>query len=146
MMRKLIPITIKRADGFTIIEIILAIVIIGISVPALTIWFSGLEESKNPEYVVQGSFVAQKKMEELASRFRTSGTASDAITTDCPDALPATTLDGDYSIDCESTDVNATDPDSTAVSTFAKKITLTVTRTDGAMAPLTFKSLFALDM
>jgi prepilin-type N-terminal cleavage/methylation domain-containing protein len=134
-----------REAGFTLIEIILALVVIGVTVPSLMIWFSGLENSKNPEYVVQGSFIAQKKMEELASRYRTSSNASKAIITVCPNALAATTTDGDYSIDCQSTDVNATTPNTSATSTFAKKITLTVTRTDGAMAALVFNTLFTMD-
>jgi len=130
--------------GFTIIEILVAIVVIGVTVPAIMIPFSGLEDTKNPEYIIQGSFVGQKKMEELANRFRNSSTASADIITVCP-ALPATTTDGDYSIDCESIDVNATDPDSTATSTFAKKVTLTVSRADGQMSPLVFNTLFALN-
>ena len=130
---------INNQAGFTILEAVIAIVIIGIAMPALVMWFSGLENTKSPEYIVQGSFVAQKKFEELASELR------DTITTACPDTTPLTTSDGDYSLACVSEAVNATDPDSTTASTFGRKITLTVTRTDGAMAALVFNTLFALD-
>ena len=132
--------SLKRSQtGFTIIEILVAIVVIGITVPAIMIPFSGLGDTKNPEYVIQGSFIGQKKMEELASKFR------DTITATCPEGTAATSTDGDYSLDCVSEQVNATDPDTSTTSTFARKVTLTVSRTDGAMSPLVFNSLFALD-
>ena len=128
----------KREAGFTLIEIIVAIVVIGITVPAIMTAFSGVD-TKNPEYVVQASFAAQKRIEELANQFR------DTITTACPEGTPATFTDGDYSLDCESEQVNATDPDSSTTSTFARKIILKVSRTDGAMGEMEFNTLFALD-
>lgn len=134
--------SLKRSQaGFTIIEILVAIVVIGITVPAIMIPFSGLGDTKNPEYVIQGSFIGQKKMEELASKFRDTITAV-AV---CPEGTAATSTDGDYSLDCVSEQVNATDPDTSTTSTFARKVTLTVSRSDGAMSPLVFNSLFALD-
>lgn len=134
--------SLKRSQaGFTIIEILVAIVVIGITVPAIMIPFSGLGDTKNPEYVIQGSFIGQKKMEELASKFRDTITAA-AV---CPEGTAATSTDGDYSLDCVSEQVNATDPDTSTTSTFARKVTLTVSRSDGAMSPLVFNSLFALD-
>jgi prepilin-type N-terminal cleavage/methylation domain-containing protein len=129
----------RRDAGFTIIEIIVAIVIIGITVPVIMTQFSGLEDVKRPEFVIQASFIAQKKAEELSSQFR------DTITTACPEVTAATTTDGDYSIDCISVQVNATDPDSTVTSSFGRKITLTVSRTDGAMSSMVFNTLVALD-
>ena len=129
----------KKEAGFSLIEIIVAIVVIGITVPAILVPFSGLEDTKNPEFVIQGAFVAQKRMEDLANQFR------DTITTACPEGTAATTTDGDYSLDCLSEQVNATDPDTATTSTFARKITLTVSRTDGAMAEMKFNTLFALD-
>lgn len=135
----------KNQTGFTIIEIIVAILVIGITVPSIMISFQGLEDTKNPEYVIQGSFIGQKKIEGLADRYRTSSTASEDITTDCPEGTAATTTDGNYSLDCVSEQVDATDPDTSTTSTFARKVTLTVSRTDGAMPPLVFNTLFALD-
>ncbi len=129
----------KGDAGFTIIEIIVAIVIIGITVPAIMTQFSGLEDAKRPEFTIQASFIAQKKAEELASQFR------DTITTACPEVTANTTTDGDYTIACISEQVDATDPDSSTTSTFGRKVTLTVGRTDGAMAGLVFNTLIALD-
>lgn len=137
MMTRVMPL--KKQAGFTLIEIIVAIVVIGVTVPAIMISFSGLDDTRNPEYVIQASFVAQKKMEELANEFR------DTITTTCPEGTPATSTDGDYSMDCVSEQVNATDPDTATTSTFARKVTLTISRTDGAMAKQEFSSLFALN-
>lgn len=141
MMNRLKSIFPEKKDqaGFTIIEIIVAIVVIGITVPAIMTQFSGLEDTKRPEFTVQASFIAQKKAEELASQFR------DTITTACPEVTAATTTDGDYSIDCLSEQVNATTPDSSATSTFGRKVTITVSRTDGAMSGMVFNTLFALD-
>ena len=129
--------------GFTIIEILVAIVVIGITVPAIMIPFSGLEDTKNPEYIIQGSFIGQKKMEDLASRFRLSSDTNKDITTVCPGSPAALPPEGDYSLTCSTVDVNATDPDSTATSTFAKKIILTVSRS--GMSDLTFNTLLALN-
>jgi prepilin-type N-terminal cleavage/methylation domain-containing protein len=131
--------SISKEAGFTLVEIIVAIVVIGITVPGILMQFQGLDDTRNPEYVVQASFVAQKKMEELANQFR------DTITTACPEGTAATSTDGAYSMDCVSEQVNATDPDSVVVSTFARKVTLKVSRTDGEMAEMTFNTLFALD-
>ena len=129
----------NNETGFTIIEILVAIIVIGITVPAIMIPFSGLEDTKNPEYIIQGSFIGQKKMEELANQFRNTITGAGA----CPGgSLPDV---GDYSLTCSTVDVNATDPDSSATSDFAKKITLTVSRADGQMSPLVFNALFALN-
>ncbi len=129
----------RGCAGFTIIEIIVAIVIIGITVPTILTQFSGFEDTKRPEFIVQASFIAQKKAEELSSQFRNT------ITTACPEGTAATSTDGDYSIDCISEQVNATDPDTTVTSTFGRKITLTVKRTDGAMSDMVFNTLIALD-
>ena len=125
-------------SGFTLVEIIMAIVLIGIAVPGIMMFLQGVEDTREPEYIIQGSFMAQKKIEELASETRTS--IDTQIASVCN-----STVDGDYTLTCTSTDVNATDPDTAAVSTFAKKITLTVSRSDGAMQPLEFTTLFALD-
>jgi prepilin-type N-terminal cleavage/methylation domain-containing protein len=129
----------RRDAGFTIIEVIVAIVIIGITVPTIMTQFSGMEDAKRPEFIIQASFIAQKKAEELSSQFR------DTITTACPEVTAATTTEGDYTIDCLSEQVEATDPDTTATSTFGRKITLTVKRTDGAMSDMVFNTLMALD-
>jgi prepilin-type N-terminal cleavage/methylation domain-containing protein len=133
------PFSSNKEMGFTLVEIIIAIVVIGVTVPAIIIPFSGLENTKNPEYVIQASFVAQKKMEELSNQFR------DTITTPCPEVTPAVSTDGAYSLSCESAQVTAADPDTTAVSTFARKVTLKVSRTDGAIAEMEFSSLFLRD-
>jgi prepilin-type N-terminal cleavage/methylation domain-containing protein len=133
------PLVSDKEAGFSLVEIIIAIVVIGIAVPAIMVPFQGVEDSKNPEFVIQASFVAQKRMEELANQFR------DTITTACPEGTPANTTDGAYSLDCQSEQVNATDPDTSVVSTFARKVTLKISRTDGALAEIEFSSLFALD-
>ena len=124
------PTHIRNDRGFTLIEIIIAMVLIGIAVPSIMIPFSGLSDTKNPEYTVQGSFIAQKRIERMADKSQTNAL------TDCNNGN-----EGDYTLNCVATTVNAADPDSSAASTFATKITLTVSRADGAMSPLTFTTL-----
>ncbi|MFQ5673211.1 MAG: prepilin-type N-terminal cleavage/methylation domain-containing protein [Nitrospinales bacterium] len=116
----------RGTHGFTLVEIILAIVIIGISVPAFVTAFSSMKAGKNPEFAVQASFLAQKYMENLTS-------ASCA-------GIPAT--DGAYTLTCATVDVTALDPDNAGTPVFAKKLTLTIGRTDGEMSPMDFFTLF----
>lgn len=130
----------KQESGFSLVEIVIAIVVIGVTVPAIMTAFQGLEGTKTPEFVIQASFIAQKKTEELASQNRLT------IITSCPDGVTtALPPDGDYAMTCLSEQVNATDPDTSTASTFARKITLTVNRTDGAMDAMQFSTMFALD-
>jgi len=123
---------IRNNRGFTLIEIIIAITLIGIAVPTIMIPFSGLSDTKNPEYTVQGSFIGQKVMERIANLNQSTALAN------CNGAP-----EGAYELNCVEVSVNAEDPDSSdaGASGFAKKITLTVSRTDGLMAPLTFTTL-----
>jgi len=141
MIRNIFPINNER--GFTLIEIIIAMVLIGIAVPTIMIPFSGLSDTKNPEYIIQASFEAQRKMEQLASEYRDSS----GLVAACPDGSNQDVSFGgsDYKLICTSTDVDADDPDTSATATFAKKITLTVSRSDGAMSSLEFNHLFARD-
>jgi Tfp pilus assembly protein PilV len=134
------PLRCNKEAGVSLVEIIMAIVIIGIAVPTIMAPFQGVENTKNPEYVIQAAFVAQQKMEDLANLNRGN------ITTPCPEGTPAnTTTPEGYSLDCSSEQVNATDPDSAVVSTFARKVTLKVSRTDGLLNKMEFSSLFALN-
>ena len=127
----------NNEHGFTLIEIIIAMVLIGIAVPTIMIPFSGLEDTKNPEYIVQASFLAQQSMEEIANSNRTT-----AIT-NCNNI---TSPVNGYTIACAAIAVNATNPDVVAGgATFGQKITITIGRSDGAMTPLVFNSLFAFN-
>jgi prepilin-type N-terminal cleavage/methylation domain-containing protein len=127
----------NNEHGFTLIEIIIAIVIIGIAVPTIMIPFSGLDDTKNPEYVVQASFIAQQSMEAIADSNRTTALAN---------CNSLTTPVNGYTLTCSAVAVNATNPDvTTGGATFAQKLTLTVGRSDGAMTPMAFNSLFAFD-
>ena len=120
----------KNERGFTLIEIIIAMVLIGVAVPSIMIPFSGLSDTKTPEFTVQGSFIAQKRIERMADKTQANALA------DCNNGN-----EGAYSLSCTATTVNASDPDTAATSTFATKIILTVSRADGAMSPLTFTTL-----
>ena len=125
----------RAAHGFTLIEIILSILIVGISIPAIVTAFSSLKASKNPEFAVQAAFLAQKQLEKIADK-KSSGSK----TVSCVD-IPAT--DGAYTFSCSLVDVTALDPDTDAgTPSFGKKMTLTVGRTDGEMPLMDFFALF----
>lgn len=128
------PTHIRGERGFTLIEIIIAIALIGVAVPTIMIPFSGLSDTKSPEYTVQGSFIAQKRIERMADKTQANALA------DCNNGN-----EGAYNLNCVAATVNASDPDTAAVSTFATKIILTVSRADGAMSPMTFTTLIVED-
>ncbi len=120
--------------GVTLMELIIAIVIIGIAIPTIMIPFSGLTNVKKPEYVVQASFLAQKYMEKISEKARD--------TVSCATDIP--TSDGSFTLTCTEEDVDSADLDTdVGADSFAKKITLTISRTE--MGDLKFYTLFALD-
>ncbi len=131
----------NNQSGVTLMEIIIAIVMIGIAIPAIMVPFSGLKDIKQPEYYVQISFYGQKQMEILADQ--TFGTLPIGTNLDCA------TFQGTVSnIDCDVDYVSTFDVETVAASaldtldglaTFAKKVTLTVTYQGES---LTFVSLF----
>ncbi|MFT4580056.1 MAG: prepilin-type N-terminal cleavage/methylation domain-containing protein [Nitrospinales bacterium] len=136
----------KNVSGFTLIEIIMAIVIIGVAIPTIMIPFQGVSHIKTPEFIIQGAFLAQQRMEELAKENRNTVVDSSK----CPDGSISTKTEGDYKMDCTSIKVNAgaldvEDISGTVSASFARKVTLIVYRTDGAMDSLTFSQIFALD-
>ncbi|MCH8156683.1 MAG: prepilin-type N-terminal cleavage/methylation domain-containing protein [Nitrospinae bacterium] len=137
--------------GLTLIEVIVAIVIIAIAVPAIMVPFSGIKDVKNPEYVIQATYLAQLQMEAISGKFANeipavpypSCTAFQEAVSEviCVDAdLP------DYSFSWLVEQVTAADLDTvTSGNIFGKKVTLKVSRVDGAMDPIKFYTLFALD-
>ncbi|KMP10517.1 hypothetical protein UR09_06005 [Candidatus Nitromaritima sp. SCGC AAA799-A02] len=120
--------------GFTLIEMIIAIVVIGIAIPTIMIPFSGLKDTKRPELTIQAAFLAQKHMESLASKTRD--------VTVCT-GFPVT--EEGYTINCTEIDVASTDLDTDVGSaSFAKKVTLILTHPSMG-GSLEFFTLFALD-
>ncbi|CAI2719249.1 prepilin-type N-terminal cleavage/methylation domain-containing protein [Nitrospina watsonii] len=142
----------RRMDteaGFTLIEIIIAILVVAIAVPSIMIAFSSLKGSVTPEYVIEAAELGQLQMEAMAARTRTQIPAAGTYT--CA-AFQATVTEvqcavagfAAYSYDWVVEDVNATDPDTSSPgATFGKKVTLTVSRAN--MTPVNFYALFATD-
>ncbi|PIQ98124.1 MAG: hypothetical protein COV67_00670 [Nitrospinae bacterium CG11_big_fil_rev_8_21_14_0_20_56_8] len=142
----------RPESGLTIIEIIIAIVVIGISVPVIMVPFSGLKDSQNPEWIVRGSFLGQLQFEALA----------DKAFDDIPDGSATPYSCASFVANGNSlTDINCSDPDftfdwlvenvaagdlDTALGTedFAKKVTLTVTQNGGQVSPMQFTLLFGM--
>jgi len=135
--------------GFTLIEVVIAIVIVAVAVPSVMIAFSSLKGSVTPEYVIQAAELGQLQMEAIAAKTRTQIPAAGTYTCAAfqgtvPEVQCAVAGFGAYSYSWLVEDVDAADPDTSSPgATFAKKVTLTVNRAD--MAPVSFYTLFALD-
>lgn len=135
--------------GFTLIEIIIAIVIVAIAVSSVMIAFSSLKGSVTPEYVIQAAELGQLQMEAIAEKTRTQIPAAGAYTcaafqATVPEVQCTVAGFGAYSYSWVVEDVDAADPDTSSPgATFAKKVTLTVSR--ASMNPVSFYTLFATD-
>lgn len=131
----------SREAGMTLMEIIIAIVVIGLAVPLITIPFSGNKDTKKPEYVVHASFIAQKHTETMAG-----STAAQAATACALYPKTETLTASDvYNVACLIYDVDAATPDdapSGGEIVIGKKVTLTISRSDGDMTPALFYSFF----
>ncbi len=135
----------RHSEGFTLIEIIIAIVVIGIAVPSMMVVFSGVTDVKKPEDTVRASLLAQKQMEAISGKAYSEMPAAGSYT--CAQFQTSIAV-----IDCANTEfdfnwtvdnVSASDPNTASGSaTFGRKLTLTVSRFDGAMSSMTFYSLF----
>lgn len=126
-------ITNANESGFSLIEIIISIVLVGIAVPTFINYFGGLKDSQQPEVLTQGVFLATRQLEgignEPLSRMPAAGTY------DCA-AFQASPVGADFNIDCTSPvyqfswevdDVAAGNPNAASGgATFGKKVTLTV--------------------
>jgi len=122
----------RNAKGFTLPEIIMSIVIIGISVPAIMVPFTSLKYTQSPEIVVQASFLAQKHMETFADKNVSS------IGTECSNINGA---DGAFTLTCSTIDVAAGDLDTAlGAAGFGKKVTLGISHPE--MEELSFVNLF----
>ncbi|CCQ90534.1 putative Prepilin-like protein [Nitrospina gracilis 3/211] len=146
---KIRPARLHSEGGFTLMEIIIAILIVGIAVPSIMIAFSSLKGSVIPEYTIEAAELAQLQMEAISEKTRTQIPAAGSYT--CA-AFQATVTEvqcavagfGAYTFAWVVADVDANDPDtSNPGATFAKKVTLTVTRAN--MTPVSFYALFATD-
>lgn len=133
--------------GFTLIEVIMAIVIIGIASTAMINVFSGVQNVKKPEYVVQGSFLALKQMEAINKQYYDTMPAAGSYT--CAQFSVTLTL-----IDCSNVsytfnfvveNATMTTPNvSSGVSTDpVKKVTTTVSRNDNAIGSMTFYTMYS---
>ena len=136
-------------SGFTLMEILVAIVVVAIVVPSILAPFSQLKNTKTPEYVVEASFLAQRQIEAIAgkkySEIPTRGNYTCAVfETSLSLANILDCANASYSYSWVVDNVTASAPDTPQnPSGFAKRVTLTVTRTDGAISPLSFYFLFA---
>jgi prepilin-type N-terminal cleavage/methylation domain-containing protein len=140
------PSPLGNAKGFTLIEIILAIVIIGIVVVSMMNVFSGLKDIKKPEYAVQASFLALKQIEAISKAYYDTVPAAGTYT--CAQfSATLTTVDctnAAYVFSWLVENSTMTTPNvSTGSADKVKKVTLTVTRTDGNMGSMKFYTLFS---
>lgn len=140
------PNPLAKIGGFTLIETVMAISIIGIVAATMMNMFSGLKDIKKPEYAVQASFLALKQMEGISKQYYdtipaagayTCATFSATLTTvDCTN----TTYVFDWQVDNSTL---ATPNTATGSADNVKKVTLTVTRADSGMNAMKFYTLFS---
>ena len=140
----------QSQTGLTLIEVVVAIVLIGVALPTLTVHFSGIRSLNQPEFFTQATFLGARQIEGLANETLASIPAAGSY--DCATFRDARVGGGSFDIDCSSTvylfnwrvdnvAANAVDTPSGSA-TFGKRIRLTVTRQDGEMPAFNFYTLF----
>jgi len=151
-MRRIIKLTKINESGFSLIEIIISIVLIGIAVPTFSNYFSGLGDSKEPEYYTEAVFLATRQMQglrnETMARFPIAGVYPDCAT------FQAAAIGNPFNIECAAApfnqytfswqveDVGAGTPNTGGSGTYGKKVILTVSRNAGGMASFQLVNLF----
>ena len=138
-------------SGVTLIEMIVAIVVIGIAMTAIMNAFSSLEGSLTPEYTIQAAALGQLQMEAISAKTRlqvpVAGTYSCAAFQAGPPAVPEVQCPvlgfPEYTYSWLVEDVSAATPDVASAPVFAAKVTLTVSRPN--MPPINYYTLFGLD-
>ncbi len=140
-------------DGFTLIEVTMAIVIIAIAITGMLNAFSSLKDIKKPEYTVQGSFLALKQMEAISKYYYnqipplTATTGTNNYTCAQFSAIISTIdcTNTDYTFSWQVDNVSLATPNTVNSSSvdLGKKVTLTVTRNDGGIGSMVFYAFFS---
>lgn len=138
--------SVRNSCGFTLIEIILAIVVLAIALPSIMVAFSGMKGSVTPEYNIQAAELGQFQLEAISQHTFATIPAAGAYT--CA-AFQATVTEVNcavtgmtaYTYSWTVVEVDSDDPDSGGVTSFAKKVTLDVSR--AGMNTVRFYTLFA---
>ena len=138
-------------SGITLIELVVAIVVIGVALTVIMNAFSSLKGSVVPEYTVQAAALGQLQMEAIGVKTRlqipAAGTYNCAAFQLGPPAVPEVqcAVPGfpEYTYSWLVEDVSAATPDVASVPAFASKVTLTVSRS--SMPAIDYYTLFGLD-
>ena len=138
-------------SGVTLIELVVAIVVIGIALTVIMNAFSSLKGSVVPEYTVQAAALGQLQMEAISAKTRLqvpgAGTYNCAAFQAGPPAVPevqcAVAGFPEYTYNWLVEDVSAATPDVASGPAFASKVTLNVSRS--GMSPINYYTLFGLD-
>ncbi len=141
----------RGCSGITLIEMVMAIVVIGIAMTAIMNAFSGLQGTVTPEYTIQAAALGQLQMEAISAKTRlqipVAGTYSCAAFQAGPPAVPEVQCPvggfPEYTYSWLVEDVSAATPDVASAPVFASKVTLTVSRSN--MPPINYYTLFGLD-
>ncbi len=100
-----LPLIIHNSRGFSLPEIIMSIILVGISVPAIMVPFTSLKYTQSPEVVVKASFLAQKHMETMADKSFSS------INSECSSLNGSDPQLTEFTLTCSVIDVAAGDLD-----------------------------------
>ncbi len=132
--------------GFTLMEVIIAIVIAAIALPSIMIAFGSMKGSVTPEYNIQAAELGQFQLEAISQHTFATIPAAGAYT--CA-AFQATVTEVNcavtgftaYTYSWTVVEVDSDDPDTGGVTGFAKKVRLDVSRAN--MNTVSFYTLFA---
>ncbi len=131
----------------------MSIVLIGIAVPTFNNYFSGLDNSKEPEYFTEAVFLATRQMQGIKNETM-ARLPNPAVFGTCAAFQSSQMVGANFNIECvtppydqyefswQVEDVGAGTPNTGGSGTFGKKITLTVSRKAGGMDPFQLVNLF----
>ena len=152
----------KNESGFSLIEIIISIVLVGIAVPTFSNYFGGLNNSKQPEYLSEGVFFGTGQLERIGNepflRIPTTGTYTCTefrdwsanpvnvappndfiLNIECPPPGPP---NPPFNYNWTVSTVSALTPNTPASGAFGKRVVLTISRPDGGMSDIQLVTLF----
>jgi len=134
------------SSGFSLVEMIVAIIVVAIALPSIMIAFSGMKSSVGPEYNIQAAELGQFQLEAISQHTFATIPAAGAYTcavfqatvTEVNCAVTGFTA---YTYSWTVVEVDSNDPDTGGITSFAKKVRLDVSR--AGMNTVSFYTLFA---
>lgn len=126
----------SRASGFTLIEVVMVIVILGVIGSGILMYFIGIGSKNDPVLLVQGTALAQEKIERLIADRKGNGFSSIVPETLAPLPVPYDRFTREVEVFCvQEADLNissGTMPNCSDSDIKAKRIRVTVSWPGGS--------------